>query len=123
MPIRLSDVMKESRKAEFEFSGETVTVEFRQNAVTPQFSEMILRFTELDALEDKQESFRAETALTTDLVEALVWLVLAWDVLGDNGKPIPITKANLRRLPNQFLYAVLSGILGINRPNEQSVES
>lgn len=123
MPIRLSDVMKESRKVEFEFSGETVTVEVRQNAITPQFSEMLLRFTDLDSTDDRQEAFRVETALTGDLVEALAWLLLSWDVMGDNGKPVPITKAGLRRLPNSFLYAVLSSVLGINRPNEQSVGS
>ena len=77
----------------------------------------------MDSTDDRQEAFRVETALTGDLVEALAWLLLSWDVMGDNGKPVPITKAGLRRLPNSFLYAVLSSVLGINRPNEQSVGS
>ena len=122
MPIRMSDVLKETRTETFEYSGEQVTVEFRQNALTPQFSEMVLRFTELEN-EEGTGRLRLESELSGELVEALVWLMTEWDVLGDNGKPLPITKANLRRLPTSFLFALLAALLGVNRPNEASVGS
>lgn len=122
MPIRMSDVLKETRTVEFEFSGEMVKVEFRQNALTPQFSEMILRINELNDAE-KGERFRVESELASELVEALAWLVMSWDVLGDNGKPLTVSKANLRRMPTSFLFEMLAALLGVNRPNEKSVGS
>lgn len=128
MPMRLADIVKEVQTLDFEYGEETAQIEFRVNAVTPQQSELIMRMGELfragQAGNDETTiTLQQETELNAELIDVLLWLLVSWDVLGRNGKPVPITRNELKKLPSAFLYSLFGAIVGAHRPNATSVGS
>lgn len=117
MPIRLEDLAKTTKRVTFEYDGEPVTVEYRLNAVTPQQGELIERLTSMFG---GAVTLSEENKVNEQLIDVLNWLVVSWDVLDDKGKPLPVTKTWLRKLPSAFLYTLFGEILADLRPNAQS---
>jgi hypothetical protein len=128
MPMRLADILKETQTIDFEYGGEMAQIEFRINAITPQQSELIARMGELFRAgqagdEDAGITLQQETELNQELIDVLLWLLVSWDVLGRTGKPVPITRNELKKLPSAFLYSLFGAIVGAHRPNAGSVGS
>lgn len=87
MPIKLSDLLKRTRVITVEFQGETVTVTYRLNAVTPAL------------LSGKPSA-----------VEQVKAVVEEWDVLDDRGRPMA-PDVIAEQMPTMFLEAVLSAVV------------
>jgi hypothetical protein len=127
MPMRLADILKETQTIDFEYGGEIAQIEFRVNAITPQQSELIARMGELfragQAGDEATITLQQETELNAELIDVLLWLLVSWDVLGRTGKPVLITRNELKKLPSAFLYSLFGAIVGAHRPNATSVGS
>lgn len=120
MPIRLEDLTKESKQVTFEHLGEQVTISYRLNALTPMQGDLIARMSEMFKSNAKPITLAEENGMNSELIDALLWLLVEWDVLGENGKPLPITRKWLSRLPSSFLYTLFGEILADMRPNARS---
>lgn len=119
MAVRIGDLAKATKVVTFVYEGEEVTIEYRLNAMTPAQSELIGRVTEMFG---KPITLRQETQVTNELIDTLCWLVVNWDVLNEKGKPLPINRDWLNRLPSAFLYTLFGEILADLRPNAASAE-
>ena len=104
MPIKIGDLSKEVREISFVFADETVNLSYKVGKYT---GEAELRLSE--AQTDKQP--------VNGLVNLLDGMLVSWDVLEDDGKPMPVTVENLRRLPVNFLAEVANTITEDMRPN------
>lgn len=88
MAIRLADLQKETRKIEVTVGGETLTVEYRVNVVTPAFLNS-----------------------NPGVVEQLETALVSWDLLGEKGdEPLPITTDVLQTIPVSVLSLILEKI-------------
>lgn len=90
MPLKLSDLQKEKRALAFGFLGETANLVYRPGAITPEFMGKLGTLTN---------------------AEAVVVLVAEWDILGEDGAPLPVTDAVCAILPGEFLREVVKEVI------------
>lgn len=90
MPIKLSDLQNQTRALAFGFGGETVNLVYWPHRITP---DLMARF----------------GVLTN--AEVAVVVVAEWDVLGDDGRPLPVTAEVCRILPSEFLREVVKEVV------------
>lgn len=117
MPIRISDLRKETRPASFEWEGETVNLKYRPGAVTAQ---MQMSAAGIATVGDNAEMV---VEYVGGYIEAMALLVAEWDVLGEDGKPLPITVETMETLTLPFLFAMFGAIMGAYNPNGKSARS
>jgi len=86
MPILLSDLKNRTKKIVVEYQGDSLDVQYFINAVTPAF---------------------LSERLVIDQVKAVV---AEWDVLDDEGKPIPVEDC-VNSLPIEFLRSIVDAIV------------
>lgn len=119
MPIKLTDLKKSIRTVAIEYEGDSATVQYRPAALTP-YLQMVL----LDWYVGGENSEREYKTTLNDVLDAFIDLVATWDVMGDNGKPLPVTRHWLRQLPTQFIAVVIGAILeDIRSPKANGVIS
>ncbi len=106
MPIRLSDLKTKSTTFTFDFLGEAVTITYRNGVITPEWESR-------RELTDPSRQAQAT-------VLALSEIVASWDVLGDDGQPVPVTVETLTPMPLQFLNRVLEEVMADMRPKARS---
>jgi hypothetical protein len=99
MPIRLADLTKEARTVTKTFEGteDTLTITYRPRAWTPSIHA---------ALMEAINSGQTPEALVINLST----LVVEWDLLDDDGKPIPTTPESLRGVSLQVLNIAVETI-------------
>jgi hypothetical protein len=97
MPITLMDLHRNTRTAALEYDGETVEVEYRPSEYTPE-------------VEDAMQQARRSGRPAMSRVEVLDKMLISWDVLDEESKPLVPTRELLLSLPTAFLSAVLSAI-------------
>jgi phosphoribosylaminoimidazole carboxylase (NCAIR synthetase) len=85
--MKLSDLLKKTRVITVEFGSESVNVEYLVHAITPAF------------LKDNP-----------DVIEQVKRVVVSWDVLDDEGNPLPPAEI-AEQLPVAFLGAVITAII------------
>jgi len=106
MAIRLSDLTKETRKVSVNVgASEPLEVEYRTRAYTAE-------------LEDSITSAQERPA--TALAQMLKKLIVAWNLVDDDGKPYPLDDVNLSKLPVQVMIAIFQAIAEDMRPNSQT---
>jgi hypothetical protein len=100
MPIQLKDVLGNKRTITATWrDGEEFSITYDQGAYTPTLqSEMV-------AKAEAGEIDNAETALVLVLVKE-------WDLIGEDGKPVPITQEAVEKVPMVILNFVLGEIAG-----------
>lgn len=82
MPLSVSQLTGQSeRTVKLQFLGEEINITYRPGAYTPEFEELTI-------------------------FDGLLRIVSAWDLLGDDGQPYPLTREALQVLPSPFLTAV-----------------
>jgi hypothetical protein len=86
---------------------EPLTVRYRPRALTPRLAEQLTQDT-------SDESNIARTCKWLELI------VAEWDLLGDDGQPIPLTEAAMQDVPLDVLKFVSDAILEDSRPNQVS---
>ena len=117
MPIRISELRKETRQVDIEWDGETVKVEYRPGAVTAQMQMAAASMANIG--NDPQRVVES----LGDYVQAMARLIATWDILDDDGQPLPVTPELVEALPLPFVYAVFGGIMGAYSPNAKSAKS
>ena len=146
MPIRLADILKDTKTVTFSYEGEEVTVEYRHNALTPVLRIALAagptyfraRREPLEPAEPKGKGKKKPTpaqaaaerdrwwqdALAESLgyLDVLAKLLVSWDVLGDDGQPLPVSTQMLEQFPLSFINAIVGAILTDGLPNPQSGE-
>ena len=90
MAIDIGDLAKKVKTVTAEFQGDTLTVSFRVNVVTPMFMGQLRGLT-------MQES----------LVKQVISVVEKWDLLKD-GTVIPLTEAGVGEIPAALLTKILN---------------
>jgi hypothetical protein len=101
MPIRVSNLAKNVRETTVAYEGETAAVSYKPGSVTPNM---------LDEMQAHKEDAGA-------LVSLIRRCVAEWDVLQDDGKPLPTDAPAVGDLPVAFLNAVLTAVFEDMRPN------
>jgi len=104
--MRISDMVRDRREITLVVLGEDVHITFRPSAYTPIVEDQVQRFF---------ESARPGNGLARMLSSVLI----DWDVLDDNNKPIEITEENLRQLPMEFLTSVSNALAEENRVSRE----
>ena len=124
MPIKMQDLNKKALPAVFTYEGETCTVYYRPAKLTTrvQFAAAAM------ATVGREGQTAADQAaliveVLGDYTEALTGLLASWDVLGEDGKPIPITVDVIQELPLNFVYAMFTAIQQANSPNAESAKT
>ena len=102
MPIRLGDLRKERKRVTFPFAGDTVTLVYTTGAVTPE-------------LEARAFAIDDDHHYLGGLADLLTEILVEWDVLGDDGRPLPITREQIGKLSAQFLGMAWSAITSDQR--------
>ena len=104
MPIRVSNLAKNTRETIVSYEGEAAAVTYKPGAVTPNM---------LDEMQANKENAGA-------LVSLIRRCVSQWDVLQDDGKQLPTDSPAVGDLPVAFLNVVLTAIFEDMRPNPQT---
>ena len=99
MPINLGDLTKQTRTVTVRFEGtdDTLTVAYRPHCLTPA----------------RQAAFSQATREgrhTDVMIEGIQVLVTEWDLLGEDGQPVPLTAEALAEVPMLVLGAVGAAI-------------
>lgn len=95
MPIKLANLASKTDTATFNFQGDECTIVYRPNWITPE-RQAALSAAQAEGKADEQ--FRA----------LVIGLIESWDVLGDDGQPVPVTDEWIGALPYSFLTACIT---------------
>lgn len=106
MPLSLSALAAKTRKLAVTWDGETIEVEYKTAAVNPAYQSM------LQKIDDKKSDQPSQW-------EAVLSIISTWDIV-DGGKPLPITKESLAKLPTSLLMAIVNAIMEDVNPNPRS---
>ena len=119
MALSLQGLRDKLAEFEIEYMGDRAALTYRPATITEQ---MIGRFRAVeraqrarqaafDAGEDVPEAEEEERTQLDVLNEVLCATCFAWDVMGDDGRPVPFTPEALRELPIPFKMAVFQQIM------------
>ena len=99
MPIKLADLTKRTKTVSVRFEGadDALSVTYRPRLLTP-------------ALQATFQEAAREGRHSEMLVDSMVALVTDWDLLGDDGKPIPLTSEALLGVPIEVLALVTEAL-------------
>lgn len=112
MPIRLSDLRANKRTVAVEYDGETLNVEYRPQAVNPEYQDWLKNLGQREAKTSEAE-----------LWEKILAVVSGWDLLDDDGQPLPVSREFIAMLPTDLLMAITWAIQEDAGPNRRSAGS
>lgn len=122
MGVKFRDLMKETKQATVDFGGETVNFSYRPSAITPQMQLVAVRMQSMG--DDKEENVPSDIGdLMEDFVQVICNLIFEWDVLGEDGKPLPVNENWVSQMPLSFLSALFGAAVENMRPNDKSAGS
>ncbi len=107
MPIRLSELMRDTRTVTLAVGEESLTVSYRPGGITPE-------------TEDRLEAFAQNQKVGASMIALLLDTLTGWDITDDKGKTLPVTEAQLRKLPLALLGQLVRAITEDMRPNALS---
>ena len=123
MPIKLKDLKKATKTTSFVYGEDTVNLTYRPAAITPRVQYVARALTDLsgqqidltDLAQDARNAIvRDRTAAVSeaigDYLDILVSIITAWDVLGDDGKPLPVTAEVMADFPYEFINALFAAV-------------
>lgn len=106
MTVKFSELAKGVRSVVAEWEGESVKVQYRPGANSAAFA---------IALQEAMEG--SASGGTRAIVDSLANMMIGWDVVDDDGKPMPISADDLLAYPVGFLSAILNAIAEDQAPN------
>lgn len=122
MGVKFRDLTKATKKATVTYQEETVTFTYKPSAITPQMQLVAIRMQSMT--DERGETAPSEmAALMNNFVEVIVNLIASWDVLGDNGEPLPVNREWVSQMPLSFLSALFGAAVEDMRPNDESAGS
>ncbi|AZF90301.1 MAG: hypothetical protein BPHS0_15 [Phage 5P_3] len=107
MPLRLSSLKKSLRTITMEWDDNTLNVTYRLGEVTPERA---------DRLAAMFEESRAEDRSNAEIWADILAVVESWDILGDDGNPLPVTAETLAQIPITILRGIAEEITEDARP-------
>lgn len=107
MPVRLSDLMRDSRTITVPVGDDVLTVTYRPSGITPETEERLAKLGQ-------------DQRLGASMIALLSETLAGWDLVDDKGKTLPITEAQLRKLPMRFLGDLVRAMTEDMRPNSSS---
>lgn len=109
-PISVSHLSQDRRTITVPVNDESLTITYRPGGLTPEVE---------DQLRELTDTQRGGATLVTFLLSCLV----DWDLLDEEGRPLPISHKTLSRLPTLFLAQLVGAISQDMRPNLMSAGS
>jgi hypothetical protein len=98
MPISLHDILtRDTHTITVEWEGETAEIVYRPSRYTPE-------------LEDTHFQAIREGVPSVGLARMLAGVLVSWEIVDDNGEPLPTDFETLSRLSTDFLDAVRDAI-------------
>jgi len=125
MPIKFSDLSKEVRSTSIDVDGEPLAIVYRPKAMSAKAQILGGRLIKLaeDSKNkvpvDAKEVFQA----IDDLVGVLKDLLVSWDLVGEDGERIPVTREWIERLPMEMLADIFRAVSEGQGPNATSAEA
>lgn len=120
MPLRLTDLQRGEAAFAFEYQGETVNVTYRIGKLTYALRTRLLLGAGAHLDEATQREGKAVLEAWTTYHADLASLLVKWDVLGEDGKPMQPTAELLEQLPRDFIDALQKAMLDHQGANPQS---
>lgn len=99
MPVTLAHLIADTRTLSIPVGDDTLTVTYRPSGLTP-------------ATEGKLHELASAERAGGMLVTFLLDMLTGWDLLGEDGAPLPITDEVLSRLPLTFLARLVEALSG-----------
>jgi len=122
MAVKFHDLMKEIKRAEMKYEGETVHYAYRPSAITPQMQLVAVRMQSMS--DEKSESKPSDMeALMMDFVSVICNLIFEWDLEDENGRTIPVNRDWVSQMPLAFLSTLFGSAVEDMRPNDKSAGS
>lgn len=107
MPVRIANLNADTATATLQVGDETLNIVYRPGGLTPE-------------VEDQIHALAQEQRGSASLVVLLRDILISWDLLGNDGQPLPTDEATLRTLPSLFLGQVAQAISESMSPNRRS---
>ena len=141
MAIKLHQLTKERKTVTVEYEGETVEIEYRPGAITPQMQSVASRLQLISKKQkvrdtdkakgiilevtddDEMESASEMAALMSDFSDIIVALIASWDIVEEDGSKLPVSHRTVMAMPLTFLTTVFSATMEDMRPNARSAGS
>ena len=141
MAIKLHQLTKERKTVTVEYEGETVEIEYRPGAITPQMQSVASRLQLISKKQkardtdkakgivmevtddDEMESASEMAALMSDFSDIIVALIASWDIVEEDGSKLPVSHKTVMAMPLTFLTTVFSATMEDMRPNARSAGS
>ncbi len=126
MPARLGALTRQESEVTLYYLDEPLTLTINRQAVTTKFLRELAKTRE-DVKKRLGKEATEEQIDTEDSYESgfrqIERLVIKWDVVDEQNKPVPCNREVLEGLPLELLQAILTAIWETIRPNEPKSES
>lgn len=111
MPLRLTDLGKNTVDVSFAFAGETVTVSYRPALLTPLRKLSLLAGSRAYRADGDDPALMEMIHGWREYYADLAAVVAGWDVLGEDGKPVAPTAELFGRLDGAFTAALVEALV------------
>lgn len=111
MPVERSQIDAVLRTIRIDYYGNSLTVTYRPDALSPLVIAERARSRQLEADERNGDENAYETLARTldENASDLAGVIVSWDMI-ENGQPLPPTKENLKTFANALIQHILSAI-------------
>lgn len=109
MPITLTELFADEKPLQIPIGAHTLAVKYRVSGITPETEQVFRRL--------------AQESAGQALVAFLLPILTDWDLLDDEGRPVPINQKTLSSLPVRFLSLITEAIGEDINPNPTSAGS
>ncbi len=110
MPISISALTANRRTVNIDFSGETLKVTYRPSAINA-------------AQEERELADRETGHHVMSIIRTLIENIVSWDLLGEDGQPLPLTEDALKPLGIDVLQTISNSIVRDALPNRTTQPS
>jgi hypothetical protein len=112
MGVKLQQLFNSTQEVLFDYLGNEITVQYKASGLSPE---------KLVKAEDIQRAAsttgESEKALRA-LVELVAGVIVSWDVLDEDGQPIPVTEEFLWDCPLDFVMGLIEAVRGTQEPKK-----
>lgn len=125
MPISLSDLFRGTKKVGFQWEEDDVVVEYNFNLLTPPRRLFLATSGQSSPVVVSEQApwWEAVRERRDRYLDCLVEILVSWDVLGDDGNPVPISRETLDSFPAAFVAQIAETVLLDGVVNPQRSEN
>jgi len=101
MPLKFSEIVNRTKKIEVEIGEDRLSLEFKTEFYTPAVASKI----------------STSTSAIAAQVEVMADAIVSWDLLGDDGEPMPITVETLSAIGLGIINTIYQAMVEAVLPN------